>query len=672
MWIRGQLAAWIKRRGMDEVRKALAPEESSDPAASKRKPIQFLRQYSNYLTPQLGISSRDTWAMISIYLRNMLLNVVILTAFLTSVLLVPRCALWVQKNWGAALASNWGLSASFAMGGWVLAVVLVHLCGFSCEPYQEHDGLPEHKLRFRHQSSFDFWIVLPLLAATVLTSGRIWHIRREVDLAITGNDRTVMLWIGAALLAECFGALLLPLLDFPRSAGTKRGLCFHATAAALLWPAHLLLITIGWSGVPRWVFISGSAALAMWYLGWRGGFLECFLQARRTQTRARKFAWGAIAALFLTALAGVGGFGAGLTVKGLAALFTQWESTPWAFTVLAVPLLLASLSLVSFLYMGLLGANFPDERREWISRLVGRLLLAGIFWLVIFGCAFYITPFLDSPATSKLLKNIPVKWTLGTIWAAITGLSVKAAHSANTGASVDEPKTASVPFSDWIAKVGPYVFIAGMLAAVSLLISSVLGVWDHASVDTNWFLLGQSGELWNAPVWQFLPVSVLIMTILSFTVDVNEFSMHHFYRNRLVRCYLGASNGENRRPDRFTGFDSRDDVSLKLFAPSQTTPGIAPYLGPYPILNTALNFTTGENLAYQERQAESFIFTPRYSGVDCEALNFNETGVRPAYWPTGVYAYPMGGIHIGSAMAISGAAMSPIRAITRRPQPRSC
>ena len=54
--------------------------------------------------------------------------------------------------------------------------------------------------------------------------------------------------------------------------------------------------------------------------------------------------------------------------------------------------------------------------------------------------------------------------------------------------------------------------------------------------------------------------------LLIFFVDVNEFSMHLFYRNRLVRAYLGASNLK-RNPHPFTGFALDDDLMLKDFDP---------------------------------------------------------------------------------------------------------
>ncbi len=152
--------------------------------------------------------------------------------------------------------------------------------------------------------------------------------------------------------------------------------------------------------------------------------------------------------------------------------------------------------------------------------------------------------------------------------------------------------------------------------------------------------------------------------LLSRRVDVNDFSLHHFYRNRLVRCYLGASN-PNRTPQPFTGFDPNDDLALKELAVN--------YPGPYPILNAAINITSGAELGYATRRAKSFVFTPLYCGYDvifpgdgqnrfklenaCE-LSFSKTELgRIAKSLTLMSADD--GIALGTAMAISGAAASP-------------
>jgi hypothetical protein len=152
--------------------------------------------------------------------------------------------------------------------------------------------------------------------------------------------------------------------------------------------------------------------------------------------------------------------------------------------------------------------------------------------------------------------------------------------------------------------------------------------------------------------------------LLSRRLDVNDFSLHHFYRNRLLRCYLGASNPK-RTPQPFTGFDPDDDLPLKELASN--------YPGPSPILNAAINITSGTELGYATRRAKSFVFTPLYCGYDvifpgdgenrfklenaCE-LSFSKTELgRTAESLTLMSADD--GIALGTAMAISGAAASP-------------
>src|SRR6185436_5906279 len=48
---------------------------------------------------------------------------------------------------------------------------------------------------------------------------------------------------------------------------------------------------------------------------------------------------------------------------------------------------------------------------------------------------------------------------------------------------------------------------------------------------------------------------------MSMLINVNKFSLHAMYRNRLIRAYLGASR-ERRRPNPFTGFDPGDNVPM--------------------------------------------------------------------------------------------------------------
>ena len=52
-------------------------------------PITWLRSYSNYLTPQLGIMSADTWAIMSVYV-NLVLNWLVVLPVVCAVILLLK------------------------------------------------------------------------------------------------------------------------------------------------------------------------------------------------------------------------------------------------------------------------------------------------------------------------------------------------------------------------------------------------------------------------------------------------------------------------------------------------------------------------------------------------------------------------------------------------------
>ena len=90
-----------------------------------------------------------------------------------------------------------------------------------------------------------------------------------------------------------------------------------------------------------------------------------------------------------------------------------------------------------------------------------------------------------------------------------------------------------------------------------------------------------------------------------------SFSMHLFYRNRLVEMLSRRVQYESLAEPLY-GFDRNDDLHLKDFSVLQDSS----YDGPYPVINASLNLVKGKDLAWQERKAESFVMTPRYCGFD--------------------------------------------------------
>jgi hypothetical protein len=136
-------------------------------------------------------------------------------------------------------------------------------------------------------------------------------------------------------------------------------------------------------------------------------------------------------------------------------------------------------------------------------------------------------------------------------------------------------------------------------------------------------------------------------------VDINVFGFHMFYRNRIERCYLGASTPE-RCPHPLTGLDPNDAPPL-----GDLTQGADSDLAqrPLPILNAAMNITSARNLAWQERKAASFTFTPMFCGY---GFREPEGRWRSAYRRTRDYLKEDGGwISLGLPVTASGAAVSP-------------
>jgi hypothetical protein len=121
--------------------------------------------------------------------------------------------------------------------------------------------------------------------------------------------------------------------------------------------------------------------------------------------------------------------------------------------------------------------------------------------------------------------------------------------------------------------------------------------------------------------------------------------MHAFYRGRIVRAYLGASNTqrENKRDEvqeyEITESVVGDDLLLSELQNCQRG-------GPYHLLNTTLNLVGGRDLATAQRSSAMFILSKLYCG------SFR-TGFRRSR------GYMDGRFSLGTAVAVSGAAVSP-------------
>ena len=670
-YIGSWLVAWIKRRGRRHVEAGLQSEHGCNPSKlgdtpgepESPSPIRFLRTYSNYLTPQRGFFSLDSWMAVVSYLRNFFLNMTLLVLFLSLLLFLPRL---------------------FVSGFYSLLDVL-------------HRVLPKGAWN-------DLFLQI-----------------RPIDLAIFA--------LGIALLAAPAAKAVARAMevDWTRSEPGKAG-----SGGVLL---RGVLPIFGLSALLAFWLFSDARADRLWSWVWRGAvaFFGFWLivslfwwrywlrKQRRDQRRYKGWpevrVWAGALALALAAggaTSWVLALGAGRWARSAQHADVEWLQ----YWIWAPPTIALMFLFMGILYMGLLGRLMPEEDRQWWSRLGGWLTLLALGWVALFAATFYAPPLLEY-AWAKLSAYV-----LGAIslsWVVSTAAGIVAGRSSSTNDKESSPRL------ELIAKVAPYVFIAGLIALLSLGNHRLYPVLqekaeahcadasksqaDESQASDDGFDIAvllpcptthenpRPGKLEAVPgtlsgfVADELEASAQGMSgrfrlltllatllfaaalLLSWRLDINQFSMHNFYRDRLTRPYLGASRQEERFPNPFTGFDPEDDLFLDRLLEERVPEeagsghdgdGSRRYDGPFPIINTALNVTSGtDQLAWQERQANSFFFSPLFYGFD-PGPQESTTGAAPIYGyrsTKAAFRRRLGGqepgVRLGTAMAVSGAAVNP-------------
>ena len=233
-----------------------------------------------------------------------------------------------------------------------------------------------------------------------------------------------------------------------------------------------------------------------------------------------------------------------------------------------------------------------------------------------------------------------------------------------------------------IAVAGP-LFVGALIFSVSIWLDYIL-LGRHLFAPEFQTMLDElsDGASPKFESWLFtlkwlslgLVVSVLLAIAASKCININRFSLHALYRNRLVRAFLGASR-ETRRPDPFTGFDDSDDPHMHSLWPRDYVATPSDWR-PFHIINMTLNIVSSKRLAWQERKAAPFTVSPLHCGTSISSDTaiagsasdaIKESGKaasQAAHQPGGAYrpSEQYGdrhGITLGTAMAISGAAANP-------------
>jgi len=416
-----------------------------------------------------------------------------------------------------------------------------------------------------------------------------------------------------------------------------------ATAAAVCWAwgtSYASPIGDLCRRLPRWLtFASVGAVVHL------AGWILARISVRGRTTAATEPWWHAPMVL-------ASGFAIGLAASWLATFAPPlWDLTQQErgiYLLLAVPVLFGVILICSHLYVGYTSTWQSDAEREWSARFSAWVLIAIASWLIGFGLV------LRGPAMARWVvalvsaqHTVSLKWLLALIGG---GSGVGAAVTAK--GDVAPRNAGGVPSSvrNKVALAFASVFIAWLIVVLSwaggqliVAVQNSAGANDPGS--TGALLVGLGS----------VTVLLLFGLLTSRLIDTNMFSLHAMYRTRLIRAYLGASRPDGARdPNRFTGFDDGDNLHMRDLWPEPAPAG--GNQRPLHVINATLNLVGGDNLAWQERKAESFTFSPLHCGS--ANVGYRPTQDDPNDPTSGGYAGGRG-VSLGTAMAISGAAASP-------------
>jgi Patatin-like phospholipase len=518
----GYIGSWLSAwRSIEADERIFLALNSSQQTATEPPQIRGLRADSNYITPTLGLLSADTWTLVAVYVRNLILNWLLFAPFFMGCLLFPH---WC-----------------FAMLGWA---------------HGQHSFGPR------------LWIE----AGGVLLTAAL-------AFAICGRFRMRGQWLNRARFLRL---VLVPIV--------LSAMCF--TFAAIV--AHQVF----------WTVLDGAiCGLAIYFAAWVLGRLA----ARRWDLKVLFFD--------LFCWVGAGAVVGVLISYGMQLIATHPDSTR-AIVVLGLSGVVLAYLAGDILYVGASSLSLRgDMDREWLARASGWLSAVAVTWAALSCVALYAPDLLRS--ASLAVAGIGGVSGIATLVLGSSGLTA-ATKAAEAVKHISLARLASLA-----AVIFAFV-LAALLALLGQRLVRALE-FDATPCPLRCELLVMLGLIVSA-------------FVISLFVNVNRFSMHALYRNRLVRAFLGSARGPVRHPDPFTGFDPEDNPRMAELRPKRP---VSPL---FHVINTALNVVSSRNPAWQERKAESFAITRLHCG---------NPFVR--YRATADY----GGITLGTAMAISGAAVSP-------------
>ncbi len=662
----GYIGGWLQHL---IILKNYSVEDAAEVLASSQAlpEVKNLRDFTNFLAPTPGLLSADALSGGVLYMRNLIVNWMMFLPALVALSLVPGlyrdilCAIAADGQTPPRSGEPVLVAALlFVIGLGALAWSVFHACLFV--PSHSHDIDADTRKPIQNDPGAE-------QAATKKSRPK------ELGSGTTQINRNVVLpaLLWALLVPLCFAAWSPPPEAIRLPVDEEVGYHLHRGAG-------LLGLTD-----PQWLLVVGpaiAAAVVMFvtYLiaWWR--VVDHF--SASTTARQRDLHRSVFRRNWPIWLAGCVISGAMIGAVLAAGLQARAEEIA-AFG----PLLILTAHVLQTTFYVALRRDPPraDLDREWLARLNAQHLFHGALFAAWAACSLILPQWLLTQS-----GGVP---TVPAIVGVATGPA--AALMARRAASLLKKRDGLA------ASLGVRLFDVATLFAALVFAASLTAVFSRSAeslilsfCDIIW---GEGDKTSWLACFAMTAAATLILGglsyLLGYRININRFSMHSVYRNRLVRAFLGSARSPDlRQPDTFTRFDAKDNPRLSEFAPRRFADQ-EQLQSLFPVIGVTLNLVGGSRTAWSERKSAPFTITP----LRCGAAELNHTqiaaaldsleqgkrmtfGARPVKggWterqPSGAYARTetyageertlgvvdesRAGITLGTAMALSGAAVS--------------
>jgi hypothetical protein len=661
-YIGSWLSAWRTRATFQKILDDL----TSRPSGPDFEPpqISWLRAYSNYLTPRLGIGSADSWAAVAIVVRNLILNWFVIIPVVALAILLLKATATISVRIAQSADSSAFMIALALFGALLLIAAQAFTTYHRPALMATAPGNAAKikcwlcQLRVGHEKPF-FCRRINVNDTCFIAGDLIWAVSSAIVLTIFFTSHYFS---------------VLP-ADIPSDGKVAEFVKYLAGARRVEIPA-----------------LTALAGFVIYTIGWIVGWPQTF--------NCGDWVRWALSGLIYGALVGFGAYLFSL----LAPYPPAGQHLPLLVgIILGVPWIIMSQLIADDIFGGFV-SNEPqsDSDREWLGRAAGWLSAFAVAWMVVAFLVFageYAFQFLVNAGHKYVVASGGLVAVISGTVTALLGSSSKTPAKSSSAKPNDYTALA---YNIGLAIAGP-IFVALLIVGLSIALDKVL--FDESLVkllkgppaaeqsnpplqlcgplqDTTVCLHGGTPSVQEGTVsmqggtlsvqdstgvetsiaseyktlsdWSFVGRFIVGFAILGFVawlasrcVNINRFSLHAIYRNRLIRAYLGASRDE-RHPDRFTGFDDSDNVRMHELWRDDISPRRL-----FHVVNMALNVVSTKRLAWQERKAEPFTATALHSGG--AYVGFRKSD----YYGDGHdLKTDHHGITLGTAMAISGAAVS--------------